>query len=88
MSSCPTDGRYPPTSSAPPEPLQHLSLLLVKIGAVVVGHDTNVNYEKIQYATLCIRENPRCIFIATNSDITINMIDLQLFGCEGLTLLI
>nr|KAJ0217816.1 hypothetical protein LSAT_V11C300152280 [Lactuca sativa] len=53
------------------------------IGAVVVGHDTNVNYEKIQYATLCIRENPRCIFIATNSDITINMIDLQLFGCEG-----
>ncbi|XP_023731812.1 phosphoglycolate phosphatase 2 isoform X1 [Lactuca sativa] len=47
------------------------------IGAVVVRHDTNVNYEKIQYATLCIHENPRCIFIATNSGIIINMTDLQ-----------
>ncbi|XP_042756356.1 uncharacterized protein LOC111884864 isoform X2 [Lactuca sativa] len=68
MSSCPTDGRYPPTSSAPPEPLQHLSLLLVKIGAVVVGHDTNVNYEKIQcwvHGCCCLwgsRERAKCIW--------------------------
>ena len=29
------------------------------VAAVVVGFDRNVNY-KIQYATLCIRENPGC----------------------------
>ena len=28
------------------------------VGAVIVGFDRNVNYYKIQYATLCIRENP------------------------------
>lgn len=40
----------------------------VQVGAVVVGHDRNINYYKIQYATLCIRENPGCQFIATNLD--------------------
>jgi ribonucleotide monophosphatase NagD (HAD superfamily) len=41
---------------------------LSQVGAVVVGHDRNINYYKIQYATLCIRENPGCQFIATNLD--------------------
>ncbi|CAH1439486.1 unnamed protein product [Lactuca virosa] len=47
------------------------------VGAVVVGIDPNLNYYKLQYATLCIRENPGCIFIATNRDATGNMTDLQ-----------
>ncbi|KAL8137325.1 hypothetical protein V2J09_003326 [Rumex salicifolius] len=38
------------------------------VGAVVVGLDQYINYYKLQYATLCIRENPGCIFIATNRD--------------------
>jgi hypothetical protein len=37
------------------------------VGAVVVGFDRNINYYKIQMATLCIRENPGCLFIATNT---------------------
>lgn len=37
------------------------------VGAVVVGFDRNINYYKIQMATLCIRENPGCMFIATNT---------------------
>ena len=37
------------------------------MAAVVVGFDRNINYYKIQYATLCIRENPGCMFIATNT---------------------
>ncbi|KHN14412.1 Phosphoglycolate phosphatase, partial [Glycine soja] len=36
------------------------------VGAVVVGIDPNINYYKLQYGTLCIRENPGCLFIATN----------------------
>ncbi|KAG4946040.1 hypothetical protein JHK87_042047 [Glycine soja] len=38
------------------------------VGAVVVGIDPNINYYKLQYGTLCIRENPGCLFIATNRD--------------------
>ncbi|KAG6603841.1 Phosphoglycolate phosphatase 2, partial [Cucurbita argyrosperma subsp. sororia] len=38
------------------------------VGAVVVGIDRHINYYKLQYATLCIRENPGCLFIATNRD--------------------
>ncbi|KAK9057899.1 hypothetical protein SSX86_022738 [Deinandra increscens subsp. villosa] len=47
------------------------------VGAVVVGIDPNINYYKLQYGTLCIRENPGCVFIATNRDATGNMTDLQ-----------
>ncbi|XP_076925969.1 phosphoglycolate phosphatase 2-like [Bidens hawaiensis] len=47
------------------------------VGAVVVGIDPQINYYKLQYGTLCIRENPGCIFIATNRDATGNMTDLQ-----------
>ncbi|MED6188624.1 Phosphoglycolate phosphatase 2 [Stylosanthes scabra] len=38
------------------------------VGAVVVGIDPNINYYKLQYGTLCVRENPGCLFIATNRD--------------------
>lgn len=47
------------------------------VGAVVVGLDPYINYYKLQYATLCIRENPGCLFIATNRDAVGNMTDLQ-----------
>ncbi|KAJ9566893.1 hypothetical protein OSB04_002859 [Centaurea solstitialis] len=59
------------------------------VGAVVVGIDPYINYYKLhvvvmdgwkmvcRYGTLCIRENPGCIFIATNRDATGNMTDLQ-----------
>ncbi|CAH1436295.1 unnamed protein product [Lactuca virosa] len=53
------------------------SLAISIIGAVVVEHETNVNCYKIQYAILCICENPRCVFIATHIVVTINMTDLQ-----------
>ncbi|KAA0025586.1 hypothetical protein IC582_018601 [Cucumis melo] len=40
------------------------------VGAVVVGLDRHINYYKLQYATFCLRENPGCLFIATNRDAT------------------
>nr|XP_018677467.1 PREDICTED: phosphoglycolate phosphatase 2 isoform X3 [Musa acuminata subsp. malaccensis] len=47
------------------------------VGAVVVGLDQYINYYKLQYATLCICENPGCLFIATNRDAVGHMTDLQ-----------
>ncbi|KAI4296070.1 hypothetical protein L6164_036059 [Bauhinia variegata] len=47
------------------------------VGAVVVGIDPYINYYKLQYATLCIRENPGCLFIATNRDSVGHMTELQ-----------
>lgn len=47
------------------------------VGAVVVGFDRYINYYKIQYATLCIRENPGCLFIATNRDAVTHLTDAQ-----------
>ncbi|CAI9087096.1 OLC1v1021085C1 [Oldenlandia corymbosa var. corymbosa] len=47
------------------------------VGAVVVGLDPNINYYKLQYGTLCIRENPGCLFIATNRDSVGHMTNLQ-----------
>lgn len=47
------------------------------VGAVVVGLDQYINYYKLQYATLCIRENPGCLFIATNRDAVGHLTDLQ-----------
>ncbi|KAF7840493.1 phosphoglycolate phosphatase 2 [Senna tora] len=47
------------------------------VGAVVVGIDPYINYYKLQYGTLCIRENPGCLFIATNRDATGHMTALQ-----------
>ncbi|KAF5742827.1 phosphoglycolate phosphatase 2-like [Tripterygium wilfordii] len=47
------------------------------VGAVVVGLDPHINYYKLQYGTLCIRQNPGCLFIATNRDAVGHMTDLQ-----------
>ncbi|KAK4793255.1 hypothetical protein SAY86_023690 [Trapa natans] len=47
------------------------------VGAVVVGLDPYINYYKLQYGTLCIRENPQCLFIATNCDAVGHMTNLQ-----------
>ena len=38
------------------------------VAAVIVGYDVDISYYKIQYAQLCINENPGCKFIATNLD--------------------
>lgn len=36
-----------------------------------------INYYKIQYAQLCINENPGCEFIATNLDAVTHLTDAQ-----------
>nr|PNR59316.1 hypothetical protein PHYPA_002107 [Physcomitrium patens] len=53
------------------------------VGAVVVGFDRYLNYYKLQYATLCIRENPGCMFIATNCDAVIHLTDAQEWAGGG-----
>lgn len=53
------------------------------VGAVVVGFDRNLNYYKIQYATLCIRENPGCMFLATNTDAVTHLTDAQEWAGNG-----
>ena len=53
------------------------------VAAVIVGFDRNVNYYKIQYATLCIRENPGCKFIATNMDAVTHLTDAQEWAGNG-----
>ncbi|KAG6418950.1 hypothetical protein SASPL_121157 [Salvia splendens] len=52
-------------------------LHLLQVGAVVVGLDQYINFYKLHYGTLCIRENPGCLFIATNRDAVGNLTDLQ-----------
>eukprot|EP00249_Psilotum_nudum_P000917 c13110_g1_i1 orf=201-1316(+) len=53
------------------------------IQAVVVGFDRYINYYKLQYATLCIRENPGCLFIATNCDAVTHLTDAQEWAGGG-----
>ena len=53
------------------------------VGAVVVGFDRYVNYYKIQYAQLCINENPGCEFIATNTDAVTHLTDAQEWAGNG-----
>merc|ERR1711924_389443 len=53
------------------------------VGAVIVGFDRNINYHKIQYATLCIRDNPGCEFIATNTDAVTHLTDAQEWAGNG-----
>ncbi|KAL6769093.1 hypothetical protein ACKKBF_B17455 [Auxenochlorella protothecoides x Auxenochlorella symbiontica] len=53
------------------------------VGAVVVGFDRFVNYYKIQIATLCLRENPGCLFIATNLDAVTHLTDAQEWAGAG-----
>lgn len=53
------------------------------VGAVVVGFDRHINYYKIQYATVCLRELPGCQFIATNLDATAHLTDAQVWAAGG-----
>ena len=39
-----------------------------QIGAVVCGVDPGLSYFKVAYASLCLRNNPGCLFVATNTD--------------------
>lgn len=55
----------------------------MQVGAVVVGFDRRINYYKIQYACLCIRENPGCLFIATNLDAVTHLTDAQEWAGNG-----
>jgi phosphoglycolate phosphatase len=52
------------------------------VGVVVVGFDRYLNYYKLQYATLCLRENPGCMFIATNCDAVTHLTDAQEWAGE------
>ncbi|GLI70322.1 hypothetical protein VaNZ11_015277 [Volvox africanus] len=38
------------------------------IGAVVVGWDPNFSYSRLVYASICLRELPGCLLVATNTD--------------------
>lgn len=53
------------------------------VGAVIVGFDRNINYYKIQFAQLCINENPGCEFIATNLDAVTHLTDAQEWAGNG-----
>lgn len=53
------------------------------VGAVIVGFDRHVNYYKIQYAQLCVNENPQCEFIATNTDAVTHLTDAQEWAGNG-----
>ena len=53
------------TSSAPCGCLVQLD---GSIGAVVVGFDPTFSYDKLAYASLCLREIPECHFVVTNGD--------------------
>jgi 4-nitrophenyl phosphatase/phosphoglycolate phosphatase len=53
------------------------------VGAVIVGFDRFINYYKIQYAQLCINENPGCKFIATNLDAVTHLTDAQEWAGNG-----
>ena len=57
--------------------------LMSQVGAVIVGFDRRINYHKIQTATLCIRENPGCHFIATNLDAVTHLTDAQEWAGNG-----
>ena len=53
------------------------------VAAVIVGFDAFINYYKIQYAQLCINENPGCKFIATNLDAVTHLTDEQEWAGNG-----
>lgn len=42
--------------------------LTTQIGAVVVGVDPHISYYKLCYASLCLLQNPGCLFVASNTD--------------------
>lgn len=53
------------------------------VGAVVVGFDSAISYYKIQYAQLCLQDNPDCRFIATNLDAVAHLTDAQEWAGNG-----
>lgn len=53
------------------------------VGAVLVGFDRHVNYYKLQYAQLCLNENPGCQFIATNLDRVTHLTSAQEWAGNG-----
>jgi 4-nitrophenyl phosphatase/phosphoglycolate phosphatase len=53
------------------------------VGAVIVGFDRHINYFKIQMAQLCINENEKCEFIATNLDAVTHLTDAQEWAGNG-----
>jgi len=53
------------------------------VGAVICGFDRFINYYKIQYAQLCVNENPGCKFIATNLDAVTHLTDAQEWAGNG-----
>lgn len=53
------------------------------VGAVVVGLDFSINYYKIQYAQLCINQNPGCRFIATNTDAVTHLTESDEWAGNG-----
>mmetsp|Transcript_62681 Transcript_62681/g.136122 ORF Transcript_62681/g.136122 Transcript_62681/m.136122 type:complete len:400 (-) Transcript_62681:230-1429(-) len=53
------------------------------VGAVIVGFDRYINYFKLQYAQLCLNENPGCQFIATNLDRVTHLTDAQEWAGNG-----
>ena len=53
------------------------------VAAVIVGFDRNINYYKIQYATVCLREHPGCQFIATNLDAVTHLTEVQEWAGNG-----
>ena len=63
--------------------LNFFKAINLQVGAVVVGFDKNINYYKIQFAQLCIDENPGCLFIATNLDAKTHLTDAQEWAGNG-----
>ena len=57
--------------------------VLTAAAASRAGFDRHINYYKIQYATLCIRENPGCLFIGTNPDAVTHLTDAQEWAGNG-----
>ncbi|GBF99032.1 phosphoglycolate phosphatase [Raphidocelis subcapitata] len=56
-----------------------------EIGAVVCGADPGLSYFKVTYASLCLRHNPGCLFIATNTDSRGHFIEKQEWPGAGAT---
>jgi phosphoglycolate phosphatase len=66
------EGMFPGTQNGG-NPLGDLESILAlqvdeDVGAVVVGWDPKFDYSKIVYASVCLREIPGCLFIASNTD--------------------
>ncbi len=54
-----------------------------RVAAVVCGLDQHINYYKIQYAQLCLNQNKKCRFIATNLDQVSHLTSGQEWACGG-----